>query len=335
VAIGFAAVGFIVFVGIMASTRYVASERERQRREAESASLQPPDPVVAVVESKTLERKRKFTADVRPWVSAEVPAEVRGRVLETLVEAGQEVAKDDPIVRLDEARARIALEAAEARHAETTRILLEAEKLQSSRVVSRSAYEAAIAENRISRASLDEARDTLEKHTIRAPFSGIVNERLVDIGDPVAINQPVAELVDLDKLRVFIHVSETDLPSFPQGRKLPLRLGSETGEAPEPEVLYIARSADPSTRLFKIEAVMDNPGGRLPGGIQGVVEAAIQIYEGPVVPASAVRFAGSKSTVLRESGGEAVETEIVVGAEVDGLFPVLEGLSPGDRVLIQ
>lgn len=334
-AIGFAAVVFIVLIGVMASTRYIASERERQRREAESGSLQPPEPVVAVIESRTLNRKRKFTADIRPWVSADVPAEVQGRVLETLVEAGQQVRKGDPLARLDDSRARIALEAAEARHKESTRLLLEAEHLQASRVVSRSAYEAALAENRISRTMLDEARDTLDKHTIRAPFSGIVNERLVDTGDPVGINQPVARLVDLDKLRVVINVSETDLPSFPQGKRLSLRLNPETGEAPDPEVLYIARSADPSTRLFKVEAVMDNPRATLPGGIQGTVEADIEVFEGPVVPVPAVRFSGSKSIVLRESGGETVETEIAVGPEVDGMFPVLEGLSAGDRVLIR
>jgi multidrug efflux system membrane fusion protein len=336
IALGFLTIIFLVGILLVASGRYLTSKRERQRIEEQRKELEPPAPVAVEITSEPLKRLRKFTADLRPWVRAGVPAEVAGRVLETFAEAGQKVKKGDRLLRLDEGRARIAMDLALARHAEASRLLVETERLKKSRVVSETAYEAALAQVRITRAQLDEARDTLEKHTITAPFSGIVNERLVDAGDAVGVNQPVASVVDLDKLRVYIHVTESDLGGFPNGTKLPLRLSSGMGGLLEPEVLFVSRSADPRTRLFRVEAILDNPGQKIPGGIQGSVEVEVEAFPaGPVVPSAAVRFTGNEATVLKESAEGPEFLKIKVGPEIDGRFPVLEGLSHGDKVFIQ
>jgi len=336
IALGVAAVALIVLAVLLASNRYISAQRERQRLETERKELKPPAPVSVEIASEPLSRLRTFTADLRPWIQADVPAEVQGRVLETFVEAGRKVKKGDPLVKLDDTRARIAYEAVLARHTEASRLLVEAERLQKSRVVSQTAYEAALAEVRVSRALLDEARDTLERHTVKAPFSGIVNERLVDPGEAVNVNQPVARVVDLEKLRVYLHVSEADLSAFPAGKILPLQLSSGRRPPLAAEVVFASRSADPSTRLFRIEAMLDNADLGVPGGIQGTVETEVEVFPtGPVVPAAAVRFSGNNATVMLEGREAAVQTPVRIGPEIDGRFPVLEGLKAGDRVLIQ
>lgn len=335
IALGASAIFLIVLAVLLASHRYISVQRERQRMETERKELVPPKPATVEVLSEPLVRNRSFTADIRPWIQAAVPAEVQGRVLETFVEAGQKVKKGDPLVRLDSTRARIALDAVLARHTEATRLLIETERLQKSRVVSQTAYEAALAEVRVSRALLDEARDTLERHTVTAPFSGVVNERLVDTGEAVNVNQPVARVVDLEKLRVYLHVSEADLSAFPPGKILSLHLGSGRHGTLKPEVLFTSRSADLSTRLFRVEAILDNASLAIPGGIQGTVDAEVEEFpEGPVVPASAVRFSGNEATVRLEEN-PTVPAPVRLGPEIGGRFPVLEGLKAGDRVLIQ
>jgi RND family efflux transporter MFP subunit len=335
IALGTVAIVLIVLTVLLASNRYIAAQRERQRMETERKELVPAEPAAVEVLSEPLVRTRSFSADVRPWIQASVPAEVQGRVMETFVEAGQKVRKGDPLVKLDETRARIALDAVLARHTEASRLLIETERLQKSRVVSQTAYEAALAEVRVSRALLDEGRDTLARHTIRAPFSGVVNERLVDPGEAVNVNQPVARVVDLEKLRVYLHVSESDLPAFPPGKILSLHLGSGRHGTLKPEVLFTSRSADPGTRLFRVEAILDNAALAIPGGIQGTVETEVEEFpEGPVVPASAVRFSGNEATVRLEEN-PAEPAPVRLGPEIGGRFPVLEGLKAGDRVLIQ
>ena len=334
--LGFLAVGIVVATILVGSGRFLAMQRERERFEQERLELLPPEPVAHVVGHRELTRERRYTADVVPWVEAEVPSEVAGRVTATHVEPGQEVKAGDVLVILDATRAQIAADLAKARHLEAMRLLNEAERLQKSRVVSKTAYEAALSEAKVTKAQLDDAQDLLARHTITAPFDGVVNARLVDAGDAVNVNQPVVELVDLRRLRVIVHATEADLGAFAPGSKMRMRLLSD-GSTLEPIVRHVARSANPETRLFRIEGELENAGGRLPGRLQGIVEADIAVYPDlPVVPASAVRFAGSSGYVWKDNGGtEPERISIDVGPEVDGFFPVFEGLKTGDRIFIR
>lgn len=337
VILGFAAVVLAVAFVIIGSFRYLDSQRERQRYEQQRSELKPPPPVPVTIRSEALNRQRRFTAELVPWTDAGVPAEVSGRVIETAVEAGQTVKAGDVLIRLDPVPARIAVDLTRARHTEALRLLSEAETLQKNRVVSRTAFEAALAEARVTKAQLEDAEDRLRRHTITAPFDGVVNQRLVDTGDAVNINQPVVRMVDLERLRVRFDVTERELAAFRPGTQLTIR-GLSGREGPfEATVQFVAGSADPATRLFRVEAELDNRAARLPGGLQGVVDAPIEIFpRGPVVPAAAVRFAGRDAVVLKDEGtGDPVATRIVVGPEIDGVFPVLEGLREGDRVFIR
>ncbi|MDX2081212.1 MAG: efflux RND transporter periplasmic adaptor subunit [Terrimicrobiaceae bacterium] len=337
VILGFTAVGLAVVFITIGSLRYLDTERDRQRFEQERSELKPPAPVPVTIRSEPLKRERRFTAELVPWTDAGVPAEVPGRVIETAVEAGQSVKAGDVLVRLDPVQAQIAVDLARARHAEAIRLLGEAQTLQKNRVVSETALEAAAAEARATKAQLDEAEDRLRRHTITAPFDGVVNERLVDVGDAVNVNQAVVRIVDLQKLRVRLDVTERELTAFPPGTQLPVRVLSGREGPFEATVRFVAGSADPGTRLFRVEAELDNREIGLPGGVQGVVDAVIESYPtGPVVPAAAVRFAGRDAMVLKDEGGqEPVATRIIIGPEIGGVFPVLEGLREGDRVLIR
>ncbi len=331
--LGFLAVVLVVVFLLVSMARYMESRRERQRYDAQRAELKPPEPVSRVIEERPLRRERKFSADVNPWTEAKVPAEMAGTVVETLVEAGQPVKTGDVLVRLDDTRAKIAVELAKARYAEAMRLLSEAERLQKSRVVSQTAFEAAASEARVSKAQLADAEDLLARHAVKAPFEGIVNRRMVDVGDAVNPNEEVAEVVDVNKLRVVFDVADTDLSAFQPGREVSLRLLGGGPDVLKPTVRFVSRSADPATRLFRVEAELENPG--IPGGLQGIVDAEVQVFpSGPVVPAAAVRFSGRDAMVLKDDGGP-VLTRIVVGPEIEGVFPVLEGLKAGDRVFIR
>ena len=66
------------------------------------------------------------------------------------------------------------------------------------------------------------------------------------------------------------------------------------------------------------------------------METEVEAFaEGPVVPAAAVRFTGNEASVLLEGGNSTARSPVRLGPEIDGRFPVLEGLKAGDRVLIQ
>ncbi len=341
--LGFLFIAFAVGFSLVASVRYAESKKEQKRLEQERGELRPPEPYAVPVKSRALVLKRSFAVDIAPWISARVPAEVAGRVINTFVEVGQQVGVGDPLIEIDSRRAHITLEEAEARYAEALRLLSEAERLRTTNVVSPSQREAVASEARIATARLEEARDHVARHMVRAPFDGVINQRLVDEGDAVSQNEPVVVLVDVKRLRVKFDVSASDLSAFIPGKAVAIRPGLPRAAERQARVAFVSPAADPATRLFRIEAELANQTDPIPGGLHGTIEAEVAVFpEGPVLPAAAVRFSGKAARVLvpnpsalEKRGPLLIEREIVVGPEVDGYYPVLSGIAAGESIFIR
>lgn len=335
--LGFAVVTFAAGFVLTAFTRYLDAQQRRRLAEEERAELRPPAPRAVEVESRALALRRTYSCELAPWMTARAPAEAGGRVVGVYAEAGRRVKAGEALMETDARRARIALAEAEARHAEALRLLGEAERLKGSGAAPVSRYEAAAAEARVAAARLEEARDFVERHTVRAPFDGVVRERLADLGDAVAAGQAVVVVDALDRLRVRFDVAAPDLGAFRPGAVVRVRPGLPRAGEREARVAFVAGAADPGTRLFRVEAELANEADPLPGGLDGTIEAEVEVFpEGPVVPAAAVRFRGRHAVVLAEApGGGMEEREIVTGPEADGFYPVLSGLRAGERIFVR
>ncbi len=314
---------------------FLGVRHERQRAAAKPEPSPVPVPEIVEVGFERLARVKKFPAVIEPWIAADIRSGVEGRVIEKFVEPEAAVKKGDPLLRLDETRARLAMETELARHTEASKALVETQQLQKTGVVSDAAAEIALAEVRASRARLDEAREALARHTVRSPISGVVTSLNVQAGETLTANQILGGVSDIEKLRVFLHVPQADLPLFPLGEKIPLLLSPERHETLRPEVMFVSPSADPKTGHFKIEAILNNKNQPVPAKVQGIVEIETEVFpEGPVVPAGAVRFSGNETTLVREEKGKPIPVPVRLGPEIDGFYPVLEGLSAGERVFV-
>lgn len=314
---------------------FLGVRHERQRAEPKAEESSPPAPVLVEVGYERLAKVKTFPADIQPWIRTEIRTSVAGRIIEKFANPGAAVKKGDPLLRLDETRARIALDNALARHTEASRALVETERLQKSGVVSETAADVALEEVRASRIRLDEAREVLARHTVRSPISGTLTSLEVPAGGVLEANQILGVVADLEKLRVFLNVPKADLGWFPPGEKLPLQTSPKNHASLRPEVLFVSPTADPKTGLFKIEAVLNNKNRSLSAGIPGSIEIEVASSpEGPVVPTEAVRFSENGTTVLREENGKAIPVAVRIGSEIEGMVPVLEGLRAGERVFV-
>lgn len=336
--LAFTGLFLLVAVLLAAVSRYFQSVEEKRRLNDEKALLREREEFIFTVEPRTVERERRYAAAVDPWLVADVPAEVAGRVSKVLVEPGSVVKQGVEMVHLDDEIAASDFRRAEAKLGELQRLLGEAETLGQSRVVSRTQVEAVRAETRQADAEEDAARAKLEDHTIRAPFDGSVVERLVQVGEAVSVNQPVVRLVDTRRLRVIFYVNERDVSSFPAGAVVRLHLPAAPGKVFEAPVVHVAQASDEATRLFRVEAELSNPDLALRGGLTGEVTAVVGLYEQQLfVPTACVRLEGAGAYVLRVAAGEAgpESVRVRVGEELDGFYPVLEGLAARDRLLVR
>ena len=333
--------GLLLILAVLLASvaRYFEAVEQERRLEEEKVSIKEREDFIFTVEPRTVERERRYAVAVDPWKVSDVPAEVAGRVSQVMVEPGSQVKAGDAMVLLDDEIAASDFRRAVEELQELQRLLGEAETLGRSSVISRTQVEAVRSQVRVTDAAEDSAKAKLDRHTIRAPYEGSVVERFIQVGEAVNVNQRVLRLVDTSRLRVIFYVNERDVESFPTGTTIELRLPAALGQIFAAPVVHVAQASDEDTRLFRVEAELPNADLSLRGGLTGEATAVVGTYDQQLfIPTACVRLEGAGAYVLQvQSGGEggAETVRIRVGEELDGFYPVLEGLSAGDRLLVR
>ncbi len=339
----------LLLLVIGASWQYFAARELEIRLEEERANLIPAEPLLLQLERQTKTRTRSFAARLEPFHRSAVAAETSARVLEVFVNSGDSVSANDLLVRLDPTLAELAanataasLQAAESQLREFRRLADEAVRLAEAQTVPETRRDAALAQVEFQeaqvrqiQAELRRQQEILQRHEIRAPFAGTVNQRLVDPGVSVSPNEPVATIASLDPLRARFHVSDLEVRSFQPGQNLAVHVTAFPETPFTATVSAVAQAADPVSGLFLIEALVPNPENQLPAGVQARLVAEIeQIADAIFVPASAIRFDGERALIRVQNETETEIRELRIGREIDGHFPVFSGLDEGETIVI-
>lgn len=194
----------------------------------------------------------------------ELSAETDGRIEHIGAERGTNVNHSEVIVRLDERDRRARLAQAEATVKQRQVEYEGRMRLKSESYVSEAQLQEAIALLEAAKTELTRARLDLDYMTIRAPFDGALQSRVVEIGDFVKLGEPIATFVDNRTIIVSANVSEFDARFVESGQAAEARLA--TGEIVRGTIRYVAPVADEATRTFVVELKVDNSDGKLRAG---------------------------------------------------------------------
>ncbi len=337
--IGFVFAAGLIALILMSSARYFAALEEKRRYLEEKASLKPRPPQVHLITRQSRSLKRTLSATLEPWRRVTLAPEVSGSITTMQAEIGQPVVQGQPLVEIDSAVPVATLAAAEARVAESRRLLEEIRTLASRNVAAKTDLEAAAARLTIAEAELAQARETLALHTICAPFDGRISSKFAERGDHARPGTPLIEVVDASKLRIVFHVAEHEAHAFPPGKKVEVRAAQKDTKPHQATIQFVAAAADKNTHLVRIEAVLDPaPDDVLPGQQAVVAADIVTVRDALFVPASALRYIGSQAFVKKTDPRNPSQGKLVpvmIGEEMDGQHVVFEGLSESDAILLQ
>lgn len=232
-----------------------------------------------------------------------------------------------PQRELDDARARLS-EAQAAAEAARQRLALLEEGASSTQIM--------VARERVQQAEakVAAARVTLSYCTVRAPLSGTVVRRYLDVGDMAGPRTPLLTLATAGHLVVKAGISDRYAGQLFTGA--PVTVTAAILDKPLAlTVTRVYRSADPKTRLMPFEASLPS-GTRLPVGslvqVRLVLEKAVGV---PVVPSDALlaRLGGKRVAFVVEQD-KTVLRSVVVGLEADGKAEIREGLRVGEQLVV-
>lgn len=270
-----------------------------------------------------------------------VSADLAGVVDRILFDSGQAVTQGDVLVELDTRQERAQLTAAEADRdlARTNHDRIQS--LVSERVISQAEFDRADAEFKRAEARVGEIRASIGRKTIRAPFSGVIGIRQVNLGEYLAPGAAIAPLQALSPIYVNFAVPQQDVAQMRRGTVVRAALDEDTRVAAG-KVTAVDAVVDPQTRNVQVQATFANGDARLRPGMFVQVTAAVGAGTPVVtVPASAISYAPYGDSVfviqdLKNAKGERYrgvqQRFIKLGPARGDQVAVLSGLTSGEEV---
>jgi len=190
------------------------------------------------------------------------------------------------------------------------------------------------AQNMQSKARLDELRINLANTVITSPVNGFVAKRNVDPGAFVSQQSPVADVVDITRVRLVANVVEKDLKELTSGNETRVQVDAFPGETFAGRIARVSPVLDPATRTAPIEIEIANPSFRLKPGMYARVGITTQTKkQALVLPSSAVVDLGGRRGIFQLQNEVAVFRTVTVGSEQGTLVEILGGLAEGDEVI--
>jgi Cu(I)/Ag(I) efflux system membrane fusion protein len=172
-----------------------------------------------------------------------------------------------------------------------------------------------------------------ESVPIASPAGGYVVEKNVVEGAAVEAGARLYRIAELDKVWIEADVYESDLPRVRAGQAATVTLDYVPGRTFDAKVAYVYPYVDDKTRAGKVRVELANKDLELRPGMYARIELAADLGERVQVPANAVVYTGPRKLVFVDLGGGRFKPqEVTLGAEANGLYEVLGGLSKGDVV---
>jgi multidrug efflux pump subunit AcrA (membrane-fusion protein) len=183
------------------------------------------------------------------------------------------------------------------------------------------------------RARIAMARKAVADTVVRAPFSGVVAERLVSVGDYVTKGMKVAVVVRVNPLRVMLTIPEQFVSSVAAGQAVDFEVDAYPGRRFTGTVKYISPSLQADRRALTVEAVVPNQSGDLKPGLFATARLEQSAKTpGVVVPSAAVQTSAGTSRVFVLMNDHVEERIVVTGQVVGDLVEITKGLTAGEKV---
>jgi len=300
----------------------------------------PPETVTAsVARADSWEANLAAVGTLTAVQGVTISADLAGKVASISFEPGAAAKRGDILVRQDTSTEEAQLPGAVAQVNLTRANLDRAEQLLARGIIAKVDRDNAVAASAQAEALANSIRSAISKKTVRAPFSGHLGIRQVNLGQHLGEGDPIVTLQSLDPIYADFTLPEQQLPSLRTGLTARLTADALPGLALKGKVTAVNPLVDPETRNIRVQATVANRDGRLrPGMFVNVAVVLPARQKVLAIPATAVLYAPYSNSVFvveddKEGKGKVLRQQFVHLGERRGDFiAVTEGLKEGEAV---
>jgi len=313
----------------------------------------PPATPVQVLEivSKRIADTSEYLAILKSRHSATINPQVEGQVTRILVKSGDRVKAGDALLQIDPLKQEAmvsgqdAARAAQEANVRYAKISLErAQKLFEAGVISKqdfdnaqTGYDAAVSQLKSLEEQVQQQKVELRYYRVSAPMDGIVGDIPVRVGDRVTVSTLLTTVDEPGALEAYIYVPGARAKELRRG--LPVKLTDSQGAVQaETQITFVSPQVDPETQAVLAKAAVGNPKANLRIAQQVRAQITWGNREGQVVPVLAVQRVNGQFfafVAAKESNATVARTRLLkLGDIIGNDYPVLDGLKPGDHVIV-
>lgn len=312
---------------------------------AAEAMVPPPETVTAMTLEKALwEQSIVAVGTLAPVQGVTVSVEVGGRITRIGFDSGADVEAGAVLLQMDTASEEAQLASAEASAALAKADLDRVRAMDARDLASKDAVDAAEAKAKETLAQVGNMRALIAKKTVRAPFSGRLGLRLVNLGEVLSEGDPIVSLQTLDPIYVDFSVPQQQLGRLRRDMRVRVSTDAAPDETFTGAIIAVSPEVDATTRSVRVRAQVANPGEQLQAGMFAKIEVVLPDQQSVLpIPATAVLYApyGDSVFVIETRRDDESKTSkqvlrqqfVRLGRARGDFVDVTDGLSPGETVV--
>jgi membrane fusion protein (multidrug efflux system) len=270
------------------------------------------------------------------WLDVTVAADTGGRVEWIGPGEGDTIKKGQLIAKIDVSALKAALDRAEADHKLAEELYSRRKKLFQDNIIGKEELDRSENQRLLALATLTQTRVEYEKGFVRSPIKGIVNHLYVDVGEFADRGKPVADLVNVDRIKINVSVPELDVKYLRPGQETMTRIDAFPDRMIAGKVDFVAYKADPATKTFRVRVIISNSDNSVrPGMIARVAFLRRVIPDALVAPLFALVDRGGERLLFVEEEGVAHARPVTIGVIEQDRVQITTGLREGDHLIVK
>jgi membrane fusion protein (multidrug efflux system) len=269
------------------------------------------------------------------WQDVRVAADTAGRIEWIGPKEGDPVEAGQLMAKIDVSALKASRDRAQANLELCDELCKRRLKLYERKIIPKEELDRSLTEKAVAESNLQQAKVEYERGFPRAPISGLVNYLFVDEGEFVDRGKPVADLVNIDKIKINVNIPELDVRYLKVGQPVSVRFDAFPEREMSGVIDFIGFKADPATKTFPVRVLVDNRDHHIrPGMIARVVFLRRIISDALVAPLFALIDRAGERMAYVEKDGVVQARTVGIGVIEGDRVQITRGLNVGDHLIV-
>jgi len=305
---------------------------------AETNSNLPAAVPVSVIEIKPVPMRDVIylPGTTEAWQDVQVAADTAGRIEWIGPREGEKVNKGDLLIKIDVSAFKAAMDHAAAQFKLADDLYQRRKRLYDRKIIAKEELDQSATQRTLAATDYEQIKVKYNHGFPRSPITGIINHLYVDAGEFIDTGKPIADIVNIGRIKINVRVPELDIRFVRVGQKTPVRIDAFPERDLIGQVDFVAFKADPATKTFLVRTLIDNPLGDIRPGMIGRVAFVRQVIaDALVAPLFALVDKGGERLLFVEENGLAQSRTVSIGVIEGDRVQITGGLKPGDRLIVK